>query len=66
MLFALGFVNMFVIWGLSSLMLAIVFADFQYHHSYFVVAHFHYVLDYVLIPSAVFSMFTALYYWFPK
>lgn len=62
MLFALGFVVMFTIGGLSGLMLAIVPADFQYHDSYFVVAHFHYVL----VPGAVYGIFAAVYYWFPK
>jgi cytochrome c oxidase subunit 1 len=43
-------------------MLAIVPADFQYHDSYFVVAHFHYVL----VPGAVFAIMAGVYYWLPK
>ena len=62
MLFAIGFVFLFSIGGFSGLMLAIAPADFQYHDSYFVVAHFHYVL----VPGAVFSIIAAMYYWIPK
>ena len=62
MLFAIGFLFMFSIGGFSGLMLAIVPADFQYQNSYFVVAHFHYVL----VPGAVFAIMAAVYYWLPK
>ncbi|MEM9301454.1 MAG: cytochrome c oxidase subunit I [Pseudomonadota bacterium] len=62
MLFAIGFVILFTIGGFSGLMLAIVPADFQYHDTYFVVAHFHYVL----VTGAVFSIMAAAYYWLPK
>ena len=62
MLFALGFVVMFTIGGLSGLMLAIVPADFQYHDTFFVVAHLHYVL----YPGAIFATMAAVYYWLPK
>ncbi|MDT0634232.1 cytochrome c oxidase subunit I [Spectribacter hydrogenoxidans] len=62
MLFALGFVSLFSLGGFSGLMLAITPADFQYHDTYFVVAHFHYVL----VPGAVFSIIAAIYYWIPK
>lgn len=62
MLFALAFVILFTIGGLSGLMLAIAPADFQYHDTYFVVAHFHYVL----VPGAIFSIMAAVYYWLPK
>jgi len=62
MLFALGFVFLFTIGGFSGLMLAIVPADIQYHDSYFVVAHFHYVL----VPGAIFGIMAAVYYWLPK
>ncbi|MDH4110414.1 MAG: cbb3-type cytochrome c oxidase subunit I, partial [Gammaproteobacteria bacterium] len=46
----------------SGLMLAIAPADIQYHDSYFVVAHFHYVL----VPGAVFGIMAGVYYWMPK
>ena len=62
MLFAIAFVILFTIGGFSGLMLAIAPADFQYHDTYFVVAHFHYVL----VPGAIFSIFAAVYYWLPK
>lgn len=62
MLFALAFVFLFTIGGFTGLMLALVPADFQYQDSYFVVAHFHYVL----VPGAIFSLVAATYYWLPK
>jgi cytochrome c oxidase subunit 1 len=62
MLFAIGFVVLFTVGGLSGVMLAIAPADFQYHDTYFVVAHFHYVL----IPGAIYGIFAAVYYWLPK
>jgi len=62
MLFAIGFVLLFTIGGLSGLMLAITAADFQYHDTYFVVAHFHYVL----VPGSIFALMAATYYWLPK
>jgi cytochrome c oxidase subunit 1 len=62
MLFSLAFLFLFTIGGFSGLMLAIVPADFQYHDTYFVVAHFHYVL----VPGAVFSIMAAVYFWLPK
>ena len=62
MLFSLAFLFLFTIGGFSGLMLAIVPADFQYHDTYFVVAHFHYVL----VPGAIFSIMAAVYYWLPK
>ncbi len=62
MLFAVAFVVLFTIGGFSGLMLAIAPADFQYHDTYFVVAHFHYVL----VPGAIFGIFASAYYWLPK
>jgi cytochrome c oxidase subunit 1 len=62
MLFSLAFVILFTIGGFSGLMLAVVPADIQYHDSYFVVAHFHYVL----VPGSIFAIFAATYYWLPK
>lgn len=62
MLFAIGFLFMFTIGGFSGLMLSIVPADFQYHDSYFVVAHFHYVL----VPGSIFALMAGTYYWLPK
>lgn len=62
MLFAIAFVVLFTMGGFTGVMLAITPADFQYHDTYFVVAHFHYVL----VPGAVFSIMAAAYYWLPK
>ncbi len=62
MLFTLAFIILFTMGGFSGLMLAVTPADFQYHDTYFVVAHFHYVL----VPGAVFSIMAAVYYWLPK
>ncbi|HYW77705.1 MAG TPA: cytochrome c oxidase subunit I [Gammaproteobacteria bacterium] len=62
MLWALGFIFLFVIGGFSGLMLAIVPADFQYQDTYFVVAHFHYVL----VGGSYFAIVAGLYYWLPK
>ena len=62
MLFALAFVILFTIGGFSGLMLGITPADFQYHDTYFVVAHFHYVL----VPGAIFGLMAGAYFWLPK
>jgi len=62
MLYAVGMVLLFSIGGFSGLMLAIVPADFQYHDTYFVVAHFHYVI----FGGTILGAFGAVYYWLPK
>jgi cytochrome c oxidase subunit 1 len=62
LLFVCGFFAVFVIGGLTGTMLASVPINIQVHDTYFVVAHFHYVL----IGGAVFPLFGACYYWFPK
>lgn len=62
MLWALAFVPCFVIGGVTGVMLAMGAADYQYHNTLFLVAHFHYVL----IPGVVFAVFAGLYYWWPK
>jgi cytochrome c oxidase subunit 1 len=62
LLWVMGFVAIFVMGGLSGVILASVPIDLQVHDTFFVVAHFHYVL----IGGAVFPLFGAVYYWFPK
>ena len=62
MLFALGFVSMFVIGGLSGIYLAAVPIDIHASDTYFIVAHIHYVL----FGGSVFTIFAGIYYWFPK
>jgi cytochrome c oxidase subunit I len=62
MLYVVGFIVTFVIGGLSGVIIAAVPLDLQLHDTYFIVAHFHYVL----IGGAVFPLLGALTYWFPK
>ncbi|AVV55123.1 cytochrome c oxidase subunit I [Paenibacillus glucanolyticus] len=61
-LFAIGFVPTFVMGGVTGVMLASAPADFQFHDTYFVVAHFHYVI----VGGLVFGLFSGLHYWWPK
>ncbi len=62
MLFAVGFVSLFVTGGLSGLFLAQPALDIQLHDSYFVIAHFHMIMG----VAAIFGIFAGTYYWFPK
>jgi len=61
MLFALGFVSNFLIGGLSGIFMASTPVDIFIHDTYYIVAHFHYV-----VAGIVFALFAAIYYWFPK
>jgi cytochrome c oxidase subunit I+III len=62
LLYVVGFIVTFVLGGLTGVMLASIPLDLQVHDTFFVVAHFHYVL----IGGAVFPLLGAIYYWFPK
>ncbi len=61
MLFALGFVSNFVIGGLSGIFMASTPVDIFIHDTYYIVAHFHYV-----VAGIIFALFASVYYWFPK
>jgi len=62
MLWALGFIPSFTIGGMTGVMLGSNVADYQYHDTYFVVAHFHYVI----VGGTIFGIFAGLHYWWPK
>ena len=62
MLWAIAFVFLFTIGGFTGLMMGIAPVDMQYHDTYFIVAHFHYVL----VTGALFAIIAAFYYWAPK
>lgn len=62
MLWTIGFIPCFVTGGLTGVLLSVAPADFQFHNSYFLVAHFHHVI----IGGVVFGYFAGLYYWWPK
>ncbi|MGV3487999.1 MAG: cytochrome c oxidase subunit I [Tuberibacillus sp.] len=61
-LFSIGFIPTFVMGGVTGVMLAVPAADFQYHDSYFVIAHFHYVI----VGGVVFGLLSGIFYWWPK
>jgi len=61
MLYSVAFIPSFLVGGMTGVMLSVAPADYQYHDSYFVVAHFHYVI----VGGVVYGLFAGLFYWFP-
>ncbi|MYL49793.1 cytochrome aa3 quinol oxidase subunit I [Halobacillus litoralis] len=62
MLWSLAFIPSFILGGVTGVMLGMAAADYQFHNSYFLIAHFHYVL----IAGTVFACFAGLVFWYPK
>src|SRR5699024_11402753 len=62
MLFALAFIPTFLIGGVTGIMLSMAAADYQYHNTYFLIAHFHYTL----VAGVAFGLLGALIFWWPK
>lgn len=62
MLFSIAFVVLFTLGGFTGLMMALAPVDFQYHDTYFIVAHFHYTL----VPASIFIIMAGAYFWIPK
>ncbi len=62
MLWTIAFIPCFVVGGMTGVLLSVAPADFQFHNSYFLIAHFHQVL----IGGVAFGYFAGLYYWWPK
>ncbi len=62
MLFSIAFVVLFTMGGFTGLMMSVAPSDFQYHDTYFIVAHFHYTL----VPASVFILQASAYFWLPK
>ncbi len=62
MLFALAFLPMFAIGGLTGLPLGLTITDIPLHDTYYVIGHFHYIVA----PGTIFAIFAGIYHWFPR